>query len=60
MFRWLRGMAGDKVLAGANFNGDLAGIETEPLVLQAQLLSAMKPELMRVYLQRLRDGLARQ
>jgi hypothetical protein len=54
LFRWLPGMKGDKALAGTNFNADFAGLETEPLDLQEQLLSAMKPELARAYIDRLK------
>lgn len=36
---WLRGMHQDGVLAGVNFNADLAGLEVEPVRL-AQALKA--------------------
>lgn len=54
LFRWLPGMKGDKAFAGTNFNADFAGLEVEPLDLQEQLLSAMKPELAKAYINRLK------
>lgn len=36
--RWLRGMQKDGLLAGVNFNADLAGLEVEPVELARELL----------------------
>ena len=44
LFRWLPGMAGDGVLAGANWTGDLVGLEVEPADLQAAIFEAMDPK----------------
>ncbi|XLZ71793.1 DUF2750 domain-containing protein [Massilia sp. SR12] len=35
---WLQGMHQDMVLAGVNFNSDLAGLEIDPLELAEELL----------------------
>jgi hypothetical protein len=57
LFRWLSGMEGDSVLAGTNWNGDLAGREVEPGELRDQLLAAMGQDRVQQYLDRLRAGL---
>lgn len=36
--RWLRGMQKDGLLAGVNFNADLAGLEVEPVELARELV----------------------
>jgi hypothetical protein len=60
LFRWLSGMQADGVLAGTNWNGDLAGIEIEPDQLQNQLLDALGPERVQKYTERLRAALKQQ
>lgn len=60
LFRWLSGMEGDAMLAGTNWNGDLAGLEVEPGELRDQLLDAMGQDRVRQYLDRLRAGLKQQ
>lgn len=60
LFRWLSGMEGDGVLAGTNWNGDLAGHEIDPGELRDQLLDAMGKERVQQYSIRLRDALEQQ
>ena len=60
LFRWLSGMAQDRVLAGTNFNGDLAGLEIEPAALKDQLIDAIGPARALAYADRLRAELERQ
>jgi hypothetical protein len=59
LFRWLSGMEGDGVLAGTNWNGDLAGSEIEPGKLRDQLLDAMGQDRVRQYSEQLRTELER-
>ena len=60
LFRWLAGMERDRVLAGPNWNGDLAGLEVAPADLRDQLLAALGPDRTRDYGQRLQAALKRQ
>ena len=60
LFRWLPGMDGDGVLAGTNWNADLAGRETEPNELKDQLLDAMGNDRVEQYSERLRAALKQQ
>ena len=60
LFRWLSGMENDRVLAGTNWTGDLAGFETEAADLREQLLDAMGPDRCRHYAERLHQALKRQ
>jgi hypothetical protein len=60
LFRWLPGMGNDGVLAGTNWNGDLAGKEVPPGELRDQLLNAMGPDRVQQYVDRLRTGLKQQ
>ena len=60
LYRWLAGMERDRVLAGTNWNGDLAGLEINPADLRQQLLSALGPDRAREYAQRLQAALKRQ
>jgi hypothetical protein len=60
LFRWLRGMANGNLLVGPNYNGDLCGLELEPLELQGQLLDAMPQEMLGQYRNRLELGLQQQ
>lgn len=60
LFRWLSGMEGDGVLAGTNWNGDLAGHEIAPGELRDQLLDAMGKERVQQYSERLRAALKQQ
>ena len=60
LFRWLSGMERDRVLAGTNWNGDLAGHEVEAADLRDQLLAAMGPDRARQYAERLHAALKRQ
>jgi hypothetical protein len=57
LFRWLPGMERDRVLAGTNWNGDLAGREIEPDGLKDELLDAIGKGRAQHYADRLRDGL---
>lgn len=41
--RWLQGMHKDGLLAGVNFNADLAGLEVEPVELARELLGDGAP-----------------
>jgi hypothetical protein len=54
------GMERDGVLAGTNWNGDLAGCEIAPAELRDQLLDAMGLDRSRQYAERLRTGLRQQ
>jgi hypothetical protein len=60
LFRWLSGMLRDGVLAGTNWNGDLAGREIEPGQLRDQLLDAMGKDRVQRYSERLRVALKQQ
>lgn len=60
LFRWLSGMEGDGVLAGTNWNGDLAGREMEPAELRDELLAAMGKARVQQYSDRLRARLKQQ
>ena len=60
LFRWLSGMQQDGVLAGANFNGDLAGLEVAPQELKNQLIDAIGPARALQYADRLKAELERQ
>ena len=60
LFRWLPGMEGDHVLAGTNWNGDLAGHEIPPDDLREQLLNAMGKDRVQQYAERLRSALKQQ
>jgi hypothetical protein len=60
LFRWLSGMQRDRVLAGPNWTGDLAGLETDPGDLRDQILTALGPDKAREYAQRLQNALKRQ
>jgi hypothetical protein len=60
LFRWLSGMEGDGVLAGTNWNGDLAGREITPGELRDQLLDAMGKDRVQQYSERLRAALKQQ
>ena len=60
LFRWLAGMERDRVLAGTNWNADLAGLEVSPADLRDQLLTALGPDRAREYAQRLQAALKRQ
>ena len=53
LFRWLSGMEDDGVLAGTNWNGDLAGREVEPSEVRDQLLDAMGKDRVQRYTQQL-------
>jgi len=44
LFRWLPGMSGDGVLAGANWNHDLVGLELDPLELRKTIEAALTSE----------------
>lgn len=59
LFRWLPGMEKDGVLAGTNYTADLAGLETEPMALQDQLLEAMPAALAKSYVDRLKSELGK-
>ncbi len=41
LYRWLPGMAGDGILVGTNWTGDLIGTEVDPGELQERLLEAL-------------------
>jgi len=41
LFRWLPGMSDDGALAGANWTGQLIGLEGEPIALHDAILDAM-------------------
>ena len=60
LFRWLPGMADDKLLAGTNYTGQLHGLELEPLDLQREILIAMSEQQFAAYRRRLDDGLEAQ
>jgi hypothetical protein len=60
LFRWLVGMQGDRVLAGTNWNGDMAGREIEPADLRDELLEAMGKDRVQQYSVRLRAALEQQ
>jgi hypothetical protein len=49
LYRWLPGMSGDGVLAGANWTGDLVGLETDPFELRTQIEAALPPEVASEY-----------
>ena len=60
LFRWLTGMQQDRVLAGTNFNGDLAGLEIEAEQLKNQLIDAIGPQRALEYADSLKAELDRQ
>lgn len=60
LFRWLSGMSGDGVLAGANWSGQLVGIESDPEELKEQITDQMPKEMLGDYIERLKKGLAEQ
>ena len=60
LFRWLPGMEGDGVLAGTNWNGDLAGREIAPNELSDELLQTMGQDRVQKYADDLRAGLKNQ
>ena len=60
LFRWLAGMERDRVLAGTNWTGDLAGQELEAADLRDQLMTALGPDRARQYAERLHAALKRQ
>jgi hypothetical protein len=60
LFRWLTGMQQDRVLAGTNFNGDLAGLEIEAEDLKNELIDAIGPARALQYADRLKAELERQ
>ena len=60
LFRWLGGMANDGVFAGANWTGDLAGIETNPEELQDWIMEEMPESMRERYFDQLEKGLAEQ
>jgi len=60
LFRWLSGMERDGVVAGTNFNGDLAGLELPAADLRDQLLEAMGKDRVQQYADRLRETLKHQ
>jgi len=49
LFRWLPGMSKDKVLAGANWTGQLIGIENDPNELQGQIINYMPKDMINHY-----------
>jgi len=44
LYRWLPGMSGDGVLAGANWTGDLVGLESDPYELRSEIEDHMSFE----------------
>jgi hypothetical protein len=60
LFKWLRGMADDGALAGANWTGDLIGLETDPEDLQEEIVEQMPPEMIARYQEALSQALADQ
>ena len=60
LFRWLRGMEDDGVLAGTNWNGDLAGLEVAPQELGEELRKTMGQDRVSQYTDRLRMALKEQ
>jgi hypothetical protein len=60
LFRWLSGMQQDRVLAGTNFNGDLAGLEVEAAELKNELIDAIGPRRALQYADRLKAEVERQ
>lgn len=44
LFRWLPGMAGEGVLAGTNWTGDLVGLEYNAYKLRQEIEAALSPE----------------
>lgn len=60
LFRWLPGMANDEVLAGANWTGQLIGIESGPNELQDQIINHMPEDMMKLYKEKLQQGIDEQ
>ena len=52
LYRWLPGMSGDGVLAGPNWNGDLAGREIDAFELREIIEEKMSSELLEKYEQK--------
>jgi hypothetical protein len=53
LYRWLPGMATDRVRAGVNWTADLVGAELDPANLEQELLDAMSPQQVSAYKARL-------
>jgi len=60
LFRWLPDMSNDGVLAGANWTGQLIGIESDPQELQDQITEHMPKNMIARYIETLRKGIAEQ
>jgi hypothetical protein len=60
LFRWLPGMAGDGVLAGANWAGQLIGVESDPDGLQDQITDQMPKDMIGRYIRTLKNAIAEQ
>jgi len=60
LFRWLPGMSNDGVLAGTNWTGNLIGIESDPLELQDQVINHMPKEMVSLFMEKLKKGIAAQ
>ena len=58
LFRWLPGMLSDGVLAGANWTGQLIGIESDPQQLQDEITDHMPREMIGRYIETLKKGIA--
>ena len=43
LFRWLPGMSGDGLRAGPDWNGDLVGLELDPLELRERIEAKLSP-----------------
>ncbi|MCI0361251.1 MAG: DUF2750 domain-containing protein [Planctomycetaceae bacterium] len=60
LFRWLAGMAQDNVLVGANWTGDLVGLESDPQAVRDEILDALSAEKTDQYKQQLANGIEEQ
>ena len=60
LFRWLPGMSGDGLLAGANWNSQMIGIESDPEELQDQITDQMPKEMMGHCIETMKEGIAEQ
>lgn len=60
LFRWLPGMSKDEVLAGANWTGQLIGIENDPAELQDQIINHMPKDMIKLYTEKLKTGIDEQ
>lgn len=60
VFRWLPGLAGDRVLVGPNWTGDLVGLEVEPSELQDAIVDALDEATIEAYRQRFEEESGRQ